>query len=161
MNFELSEVSNGKEANDIINFLLGPNTYHFKLSDGEKKSIKQSLLSSLVKSSLTPRYWFFQNEVKEIIGAGGIHVLQDTKGGYFLGWLAVHKDYRKNGLGKRLVEQVEKYARLIGGRFITIDTGLDNSANFFYQKIGYKKVAEIPEYFEDLINKVVYYKKLS
>ena len=43
---------------------------------------------------------------------------------------------------------------------MTIDTGEDNRAQYFYEKIGYKKIGIIPEYFEDKVNKVIYYKKL-
>lgn len=117
------------------------------------------MINSLKKEEFT-KYWYYKNEGGEVIGAGAIEKLPDTKDGYFLGWFAIHKNHRNQGLGKKIIERVEEYARSQGGRLITIDTGEDNAAQTFYEKVGYKKAGFIPEYFEDRVAKVIYYKKL-
>ncbi|MDP2860094.1 MAG: GNAT family N-acetyltransferase [bacterium] len=148
-----------QEAENIISFLCGPNAFHWPVSEGEKKSIRERVINSLKKEEFT-KYWYYKNDNGKVIGAGAIEKLPDTKDGYFLGWFAVHKDYRRRGLGRKIVEKVEEYARSQNGRFITIDTGEDNKAQTFYEKVGYKRVGFIPEYFEDKIAKIIYYKKL-
>jgi ribosomal protein S18 acetylase RimI-like enzyme len=161
MNIELLPVKNKKDAERVIDFLYSPNAFHWDLSQGERDSIKARILLASKGLAITPAYWFYKNQKEEVVGTGGIEKLPDTNKGYFLGWFAIHKNYRKQGLGKKLVQRVEDYAFSLRGRFITIDTGKDNEANIFYQKLGYKKIAEIPEYFEDLVSKIIYYKKLQ
>jgi ribosomal protein S18 acetylase RimI-like enzyme len=156
---KLQKLKNKKDAQKVIKFLLGSETFHWKLSKTERQSIKDAVLNTL-KIKNKGRYWFYENARGEIIGAGGVEQLSDTTGGYYLRWFAI-RDYRKKGLGRKIIEEIEKYIRPIGGRFISIDTGEDNLANVFYQKVGYQKVGFIPEYFKDKVAKVIYYKKIS
>lgn len=160
INLKLKQLTKKRDAERIIKFLIGPNAFHWELSEGERKSIRERVTHA-ISATKQNRYWFYENEEGEIIGAGGVERLQDTTGGFFLGWFAVHKNYRRQGLGRNIVKKVEKYVRSLKGRFMTIDTGVDNEANLFYQKIGYKKVGLIPEYFEDKVGKLIYYKKLG
>lgn len=160
---ELKPLNNIKDAEKIIAFMYSDKAFHWPLSPGEKKAIKQRIMSALDKNKLT-RYWFYEDKNGNIIAAGGIDKLRDTENGYFLGWFAVHKDYRRKGLGRKIIERVEKYAKSIKGRFIIIDTGEDNQAQIFYEKVGYKKVGFIPEYFEDkagMVGKVLLQKIMS
>lgn len=148
-----------QEAKKIIAFLCGPNAFHWPVSEGEQKSIRDRVMNSLKKDGRT-KYWYYTNETDGVVGAGAVEKLPDTKDGYFLGWFAVHKDYRQQGLGRKIIEKVERYVRSQKGRFITIDTGEDNKAQIFYEKVGYKKVGFIPEYFDNQVAKIIYYKKL-
>lgn len=157
---ELLILKDKTEAKKIVDFLCGANAFHWPISRNEKATISERVANSLTIDT-NSRYWYYKTENGEVIGAGAAEELEDTKGGYFLGWFAIHKAYRKQGLGRKIVEQVEQYARSQGARFITIDTGEDNEAQIFYEKIGYQRVGLIPEYFEDLVAKVIYYKKLA
>lgn len=156
---ELVLLKDLQEAEKVIAFLCGPHAFHWPLFAAEKKSVRK-IVTNTLKSGNIPKYWYYQDKNGEVIGAGGIEKLPDTEGGYFLSWFAVHKEFRKQGLGRKIVDQVEQYARSKGGRFMTIDTGEDNSAQGFYEKCGYTKVGQIPEYFGDHIGKIIYYKKL-
>jgi ribosomal protein S18 acetylase RimI-like enzyme len=156
---ELVSLKNQQEAEKVIAFLCGPNAFHWQLPEGEQQSVRE-IVTKAVGPKDIPQYWFYRDKDGEVIGAGGIEKLPDTEGGYFLSWFAIHKDFRKQGLGRKIVEQVEKYAGSLGGRFMTIDTGADNSAQAFYEKCGYTKVGQIPEYFEDHTGKIIYFKKL-
>ena len=156
---ELLLLTDKHEAQKVTTFLTGSNAFHWPLSTGERKSIRERVTNSLKKGELT-KYWYYKDNLSEVIGAGALEKLPDTRDGYFLGWFAIHKEYRNQGLGRKIIEKVEEHARAQKGRFITIDTGEDNQAQIFYEKVGYKRVGFIPEYFEDKVGKIIYYKKL-
>ena len=63
-------------------------------------------------------------------------------------WLAVKKSCQRQGIGKQLVQFIEKYARELKFRKIFLYTGLVMvGAQIFYQKLGYHKINEFPDFF--------------
>ena len=52
-------------------------------------------------------------------------------------YLCVNSTYRKNGIGKRLMEAVAVDVRLFGNRRIILKCPTQLAANYFYQSIGY------------------------
>lgn len=63
-------------------------------------------------------------------------------------WLSVHKDFQKQGIGKKLVAFVEQKAKKLGFRGIYLYSHKDRkAAHKFYNKIGYKKINEFPNYY--------------
>jgi GNAT superfamily N-acetyltransferase len=51
--------------------------------------------------------------------------------------LAVHADFRQQGLGRRLMQQAEAIASERGCRFAYVDT-METQAPTFYEKLGYQ-----------------------
>lgn len=74
----------------------------------------------------------------EPIAAGRIVQPGDTV--YKIGRLAVLKQYRKQGLGKRLVEDMINYAEGKGGE--KIEVGAQLRAVGFYKKLGFEAIGE-------------------
>ena len=63
-------------------------------------------------------------------------------------WLAVKKKNQKQGVGKKLMRFIEKYAKKNGFRKVCLYTGKNmKNARSFYEKIGYKFVNEFPGYY--------------
>jgi ribosomal protein S18 acetylase RimI-like enzyme len=63
-------------------------------------------------------------------------------------WLAVKKRCQGQGIGRRLMEFIEQYAKKNGFRKVCLYTGKDMiTARGFYEKIGYKLINEFPEYY--------------
>ena len=64
--------------------------------------------------------------------------------------LYIDQDYQGKGYGKRLMEFWEKDMRLQGYGMLLTSTQVDESAQHFYRKLGYKDcggfVIDIPEY---------------
>ena len=56
--------------------------------------------------------------------------------------LVVRKDYRKQGLGKQLLEQVIIKLRTVGALYIPIN--VEKELTHFYEKSGFKKTKQIP-----------------
>ncbi len=53
--------------------------------------------------------------------------------------LAVKDDFKKQGIGKKLIYKVEKYGKKIKANLISFTTNSKSSAIKFYTKQGYKK----------------------
>ena len=78
--------------------------------------------------------------------------------------LLVHSRYRNQGLGRRLMEEIESEAKQRGITLLVLDTIEGELAEQLYLKLGYVRVGEIPNYasFPDgrLWATVIFYKEL-
>ncbi|MGE0792951.1 MAG: GNAT family N-acetyltransferase [Candidatus Woesearchaeota archaeon] len=63
-------------------------------------------------------------------------------------WLAVKKKFQKQGIGKKLMEFVESFAKKKGFRKVCLYTDEDMiGAQKFYKKCGYKLINKFPNYY--------------
>ena len=77
------------------------------------------------------------------------NVIGGILGGTYWGWmyidiLWVHEDYRKQGIGSRLLAAAEKEAVLRGCHHVHVDT-MSWQAPAFYQKHGYEVIGILPD----------------
>lgn len=79
-------------------------------------------------------YFFIKDDNKNIIaGCNGSIVF----GSIYTDQLWVDKQYRKLGLGRKLMEEVHDYGRKSGCTFATVATMSFQCAREFYEKLGY------------------------
>jgi ribosomal protein S18 acetylase RimI-like enzyme len=147
--YSINTLKDIKTAIKIGDFLTGPNAFDQTWAPNEKALVKQSVVDSLTDQN--HQYWYVEDK-GEIIGAIGIKENKYGSGGYEMDsdYVAVHRDYRRQGIANNLLTTVEKYVRDKGGRYIhilTCDIESYKPANKFYENNGYKKVAEIPDYY--------------
>ena len=79
-------------------------------------------------------------------------------------YVAIDKDYRGKGIATKLLSEVEKFVMENNGRYLHILTCDINSykpARSFYEKNGYKKVAEIPNYYVSGEGRIDYFKEFG
>ena len=63
--------------------------------------------------------------------------------------LGVDHDYRREGLGRRLVEWLEKPALVGGISAVFLEVrGANHGAQTFYERLGYRKLAHIAHYYQ-------------
>jgi ribosomal protein S18 acetylase RimI-like enzyme len=79
--------------------------------------------------------------------------------------LLVHPDFRRHGLARALMAEVERLAGRLGRSLITLDTRTGDKAEPLYASLGYKTAGIIPGYclnpFEDRLDSTtVMYKAL-
>ena len=78
-------------------------------------------------------------------------------------WIAVHRDQQKFGIGRWLMTLTEDLIRSQGGRRIYVETSGRPDylpTRKFYDRCGYARVAELPEFYGDEDSKVIYLKVL-
>ena len=63
-------------------------------------------------------------------------------------WIAVKKEFQREGIGGRLLGFIEEYAKKMGFRRIMAYTGIDNpQSNDFYLKSGYVRIYEFGDFY--------------
>lgn len=122
----------------------------------------------LVDTGLTPGGGGYRFLVAEqdgrVAGYACFGATPCTLGTWDLYWIAVDASLQKSGIGRVLLERVERLVRAEGGRMLLIETGGKPSyagQRGFYLRMGYAEVARVPDFYEDGDDRVIYRKKLS
>ena len=65
--------------------------------------------------------------------------------------LLVHPDFRRQGLARALMAELERHAQLLGRSLLTLDTRTGDHAEPLYVSLGYSTVGVIPGYCRDTV----------
>ena len=65
--------------------------------------------------------------------------------------LIVHPDFRRLGIARALMAELERHAKMLGRCLLTLDTRTGDSAEPLYASLGYKTSGNIPGYCRDAI----------
>ena len=160
---EIKELTDKEIAVKVGKFLTSPYAFEQTWAPNEKDMVEKAPIYSIGK--VNHRYWYVENEKGEIVGAIGVRENKYGSNGYEMDsdYTAVHRDYRGKGLATQLLKKVEEYISNQNGRYIhvlTCDIPSYKAARSFYEKNGYKKVAEIPNYYVEGEGRIDYYKEL-
>lgn len=83
---------------------------------------------------------------------------------YDLYWIAVDPRAQGGGVGRRLMAAAEEAVAAAGGRMLLVETAGKPSyaaTRAFYERIGYREVARIPDFYRVGDDKVIYWKTLA
>lgn len=75
----------------------------------------------------------------------------DASSTYELYWLSTHNEYRGMGVGRKIIEELKKHVKELGGTKIFVKTdGTEQYAptRKFYEKCGFVREAILKEYYE-------------
>lgn len=89
---------------------------------------------------------FIRDETGKIIAGCNGSVVYGT---IYTDQLCVHPHYRKQGLGRKLMEHVHEYARQSGCTLATVATMSFQGVQTFYEKLGYEVDFERKGYTSD------------
>lgn len=87
-----------------------------------------------------------------------------TVGSFDIYWVAVRRSHQGHGLGRALMELAESLIAGQGGRLICVETsGRDDylPTRRFYERCGYERAAELPDFYACGDSKVIYLKRLE
>lgn len=78
----------------------------------------------------------------------GFAIMRFLEESAHLNLLAVDARYQRLGIGRRLIEWLEKSARVAGAFIISLEVRITNErARAFYRRLGYTDLARIPRYY--------------
>jgi acetoin utilization deacetylase AcuC-like enzyme/GNAT superfamily N-acetyltransferase len=86
-----------------------------------------------------------------------------TEGSYDLYWIVVDSDQQRGGIGRQLLEQTEIAIRALGGVRLYADTSSQEKyapTRAFYRRRGFRKAAELTNFYRVGDNKIIYEKAL-
>ncbi|MFC1625962.1 GNAT family N-acetyltransferase [Patescibacteria group bacterium] len=79
----------------------------------------------------------------EIVGSiKGSH----ESGVLYINYLIVANNKKKQGIGRHLIEEMEKVGKKLKAHKVQLITGKDFEAAKFYEALGYKKIAILPKH---------------
>lgn len=161
--FKIQILEDVDTAKRIGEFLTSENAFNQTWAPNEKSMIIQAVIDSLANENHC--YWYIEH-VGKIIGAIGVRENKYGSNGYEMDadYIAVHKDFRRQGLATMLLNEMENFVKEKKGRYIhvlTCDIESYKPALKFYEKHGYVKVAEIPNYYVPGEGRIDYFKELS
>ena len=87
-----------------------------------------------------------------------------TTSSYDIFWIAIHCDAQRHGMGRWLMSVTEELIFARGGERIYVETsGREHylPTRRFYDRCGYQKVAELPEFYGEQDSKVIYVKTVA
>jgi ribosomal protein S18 acetylase RimI-like enzyme len=102
-----------------------------------------------------------------VAGSVQLHVCTKPNGSHRaeIAKLMTHPDYRRHGIGRRLMLQAEAKAAELGRSLLVLDTREGDPSNRLYSSIGYTMAGRIPGYARsadgELHATVYYYKNLG
>jgi ribosomal protein S18 acetylase RimI-like enzyme len=99
--------------------------------------------------------------LRERIDLAGFGIMQYGDRTAHLALLAVHPEYRRQGVAARLLAWLEKCADTAGIERIGVEARSDNpTAIAFYQRHGYVQLARVPGYYQGRIDAFRFEKNL-
>jgi ribosomal protein S18 acetylase RimI-like enzyme len=161
--YQIKILKDIESAKRVGSFLTSENAFEQTWAPNEKAMVEKAPVDSLENKNHC--YWYIEDGSK-VIAAMGVRENKYGSGGYEMDadYVAVHKDYRKLGLATKLLEEMEDYVKSNGGRYIhvlTCDIDSYAAARAFYERNGYKKVSEMPDYYVEGEGRIDYLKSLS
>ena len=124
----------------IFNKIVSPSNdsdfkdYYYFRWEYLRKNLKQKLGSERDDFENRSIHRMVKNNNEEIIGVGRLHKISMFV--YQIRYFAIHRDYRRMGLGIYLMEDLEKIAINKKVQYITLNSR-ENALNF-YKKLDYK-----------------------
>jgi ribosomal protein S18 acetylase RimI-like enzyme len=128
----------------------------------EEVSIAVELVEeNLAKGDASGYLFLFAEKAGITIGYACYGPIPGTLASYDFYWLAVHPDYQGQGIGKKILAQMEALIIAGGGRKIYLDTS--SRAQYeptrkFHERNGYRQCAFLEDYYAPGDGKVTYVK---
>lgn len=125
----------------------------------EEVKVAGELVEETVRGEEDYRFMFAENNKGKLAGYVCYGNIPLTENRYDLYWIAVHPDMQKNRLGQTLIKRTLAHIRGQGGDRLYAETsGKEQYAGTrrFYEKAGFVKVAELPDFYRPGDDKVIY-----
>ncbi|MCM3357434.1 GNAT family N-acetyltransferase [Psychrobacillus sp. MER TA 171] len=117
---------------------------------------------------LTPEVILFvAKRNNRIIGSIQLHLCSKQNGMHRaeIAKLMTHPHYRRNGIGRQLMEKAENRAAREGRSLIVLDTREGDASNNLYTSLGYIQAGKIPGYAKsangEMSTTIFYYKRIE
>ena len=117
----------------------------------------------LAKGEASGYYFMVAEQYGRLVGYTCYGPIACTQNSYDLYWIAVHPDFQRKGLGRRLIKETEILIRKAGGNRIYVDTSQRDqyaSTRAFYESCGYRLETVLKDFYAPDDGKVIYCKAL-
>lgn len=133
-------------------------------NDEEVAVAAELVEESLTKGDAGGYYFVLAEQYGRLAGYTCYGPIPGTRNSYDLYWIAVHPDFQRKGLGRRLLEKTEKRCRKAGANRIYVDTSQRDQyigSRAFYENNGYRLESILKDFYAPDDGKVIYCKVFS
>ena len=135
-----------------------------KMFSGAEIEIAAELVGDFLRQGTSSGYRFTVAESDgEVIGYACFGPIPCTISSYDLYWIAVHPSKQQCGIGKQLLEDVERRVADNGGTRVYVDTSGRDAyipTRLFYERMGFIRAAVLSDFYAPGDAKVIYVKSL-
>ncbi|WP_423798540.1 GNAT family N-acetyltransferase [Neobacillus sp. SAB-20_R2A] len=129
--------------------------------------LEENVARKYWESVLNPEVILFVAKINNIIaGSVQLHLCSKQNGKHRaeIAKLMTHPHYRRNGIGRLLMEKAHETAKQMGRTLIVLDTREGDPSNRLYTSFGYIQAGRIPKYAlsenGNLDATIIYYKMI-
>jgi ribosomal protein S18 acetylase RimI-like enzyme len=166
MAVEIFNISNINEHVEELSDLL-IKVVHEGASIGFLPPLKKEDADAFWKSCAAPEIIFIAAKIEgKIAGTVQLHLCTKPNGTHRaeVAKLMTHPDYRKKGIARQLMKEIEKRAKQEERTLLVLDTREGDPSNFLYQSIGFIEAGRIPNFAQSetgtLDTTILYYKNI-
>lgn len=116
----------------------------------------------IMRQGLTDRDILLTADTDESNACGFAYVLPRGAFGLspYLRWLAVRQDMTGSGVGLALLKAAEQESIAYRSELFLLAADFNTGAHRFYERSGYTRVGEIPDYVVSGVTELIYWKRL-
>lgn len=132
-------------------------------NDSEIEIAVELVQELLQKGEVSGYYFVFAENNGRCIAYTCFGPIPATQSSYDLYWIAVHDDFRGQGIGRKILEYTEKLIGRMGGTRVYIETSGRKQylpTRKFYASCGYSLVARLDDFYAPGDAKIIYVKPL-
>ena len=121
------------------------------------------MISDYFNNAETEDHWFTFLIDEKPVAIGYCIPEKLTEGTYNLLAIGVSQNAQRKGVASAMMEYIEQQLKQNNGRLLLVETSSDEAqiaARKLYQKIGYKQVAVIDDFWKEGEDKIVFLKQL-
>ncbi|MDA8138924.1 MAG: GNAT family N-acetyltransferase [Desulfobacteraceae bacterium] len=131
----------------------------------EEIDIAEELVRERISEGEISGYFFVMAEhYGRLVGYSCYGPIAGSANSFDLYWIAVHPDYQRRGMGRRLIKETERLIHKAGGRRIYVDTSQRaqyTSTRLFYERCGYRLEAMLTDFYAPGDGKAIYCKAMK
>ncbi|MDH3474104.1 MAG: GNAT family N-acetyltransferase, partial [Rhodospirillales bacterium] len=128
----------------------------------EETAVAAELVAERIAKGPASGYEFLLAEMDgRLVGYTCFGPVPGTKDRWDLYWIAVRPDTQRAGIGRELMARAESVMAAHGAKRIYLDTSTAEkyaASRAFYRAAGYRKAAELPDFYRDGDGKVIFMK---
>jgi acetoin utilization deacetylase AcuC-like enzyme/GNAT superfamily N-acetyltransferase len=131
----------------------------------EEVAIATELVTERVNRGPASGYDFiFAQENGDIVGYACFGLIAGSQSSYDLYWIVVRPGWQREGIGRALLARAEAAITAAGGKQIYVDTSTSElyaPTRKFYRAAGYRKIAELPDFYRPGDGKAIFQRVLT
>lgn len=105
--------------------------------------LEEDMLEHINNPDFSKRCFFVEKETNQVLGAISYERSLKNPYEFEITWLAVREDFKRKGVGKRLILHLEEKVKTMGGEILIAYVPDDIGSISFYEKQGFRGSGEI------------------